>query len=119
MKFKMLLWILGYMMKRASRKKIAFQKLLKDQNLTFQLSSEDGIARHYVVKNDKVYPKAGAAAEPTFSLSFTSAKKGFEILTARNAQVAFMKGVQDKSIIATGDLSKIMWFQSMASAMKK
>ncbi|WP_067517352.1 helicase [Endozoicomonas ascidiicola] len=119
MKFRMLLWILGQMMKRASKKSAAFQKTLKDQNLTFQLSSKDGVARHFVVKDEKVYPKSGTTSEPTFELSFSSAKKGFEILTAKKSQVAFMKGVQEKDIIASGDLSKIMWFQSMTAAMKR
>ena len=105
-------------MKRASRKSPAFQKTLKGQNLTFQLSSQDGVARHYVVKDEKVFPCSGKTPEPTFELSFSSSKKGFEILTAKKSQVAFMNGVQDKDIIASGDLSKIMWFQSMTSAMK-
>lgn len=118
MKFKLLLWTLGFMMKRASRKNPSFQKTLEGQDLTFQLSSKDGVARHYIVKDKQVYPVAGTTTEPTFELSFSSATKGFEILTAKNTQEAFMRGVQEQNIVATGDLSKVMWFQTMTRAMK-
>lgn len=118
MKFRLLLWALGFMMKRASRKNQNFRKTLEGQDLTFQLSSKDGVARHYIVKEEQVYPVSGAIKDPTFELSFASASKGFEILTAKNAQEAFMRGVQEQNIVATGDLSKMMWFQSMTAAMK-
>ncbi|MGB1270617.1 MAG: helicase [Endozoicomonas sp.] len=118
MKFRLLLWVLGFMMKRASSKKPSFRKTLKNQDLTFQLSSQDGVVRHYIVKDNSVKPVSGPAKQPTFELSFSSAAKGFEILTARNAQEAFMRGVQEKDIVVSGDLSKMMWFQTMTTAMK-
>ncbi len=119
MKFRLLLWVLGFMMKRASRKSPAFRKTLEGQDLTFQLSSKDGVARHFIVNNGQVNSVSGSTDKPTFELAFSCANKGFEILTHKNTQVAFMQGVQEKNIIATGDLSKIVWFQAMTSALRK
>ena len=105
-------------MKRASRNNTSFRKTIQGQDLTFQLSSKDGVARHYIVKNSQVHSVSGAIIKPTFELVFFCAAKGFEILTHKNAQAAFMRGVQEQDIIASGDLSKIMWFQAMTSALK-
>ncbi len=119
MKFRLLLWALGFMMKRSSRKSEVFKKTLSGKDLTFQLSSVDGISRHFIVVNNTVRSIAGNISEPTFELSFSSAAKGFEILTAKNSQLAFMQGIQDKDIQVSGDLNQVLWFQSMAKALRK
>ena len=52
MKFRFLLWMLGFLMGRASRKNPAFAQQLADKDLVFQLQTLDGkVARHFKVKN--------------------------------------------------------------------
>ncbi len=113
MKFRVLLWILGLLMKRASRSNEKFIKKLEGQDLTFQISSQDGPVRHYVVKSQQVTSRGGQFATPAFEIAFTSADAGFKTLTAQNAQLAFMKGIQDKQIVISGDFAKVMWFQNI------
>ncbi|WP_330927265.1 helicase [Candidatus Sororendozoicomonas aggregata] len=113
MKFRLLLWLLGLLMKRASRKNQKFIKKLEGQDLTFQISSQDGPVRHYVVKDQQVSSHSGQFASPAFEIAFASADAGFKTLTAKNAQLAFMKGIQNKQIVISGDYTKAIWFQSI------
>ena len=81
--------------------------------MTFEISSDDGVCRAFTVKNQKVTNRSGKAQEPEFCLRFKSSKEGFEALTAKNPQVAFMKGIQDKSIRVEGNPMSLMWFQGI------
>ncbi len=83
--------------------------------MSFEISSDDGVCRNFTVKNNKVTSKSGTAVEPEFSLRFKSSQEGFAALTAKNAQLAFMKGIQDKSIRVEGNPMSLMWFQGIAA----
>jgi len=118
MKFRMLLWALGLMMKKASKKNSDFQKQLAGKDFAFQIQTQDGkIARHFIVKNDRVKSKGGTVKDPAFSISFKDAETGLHIMTAKDKN-AFMKGIQEKDIKIDGDLSLVMWFQSIVKHVK-
>lgn len=118
MKFRLLLWALGLMMKKASKKNPDFQKQLAGKDFVFQIKTQDdSIARQYIVKNDRIKSKGGLAKEPAFSLAFKDGDTGLAIMTAKDKN-AFMKGIQDKDIKIDGDLSLVMWFQSVVKHIK-
>lgn len=118
MKFRLLLWALGLMMKKASKKNPDFQKQLAGKDFVFQIKTQDdGIARQYVVKDERVKSKGGLAKEAAFSIAFKDADTGLRILTAKDKN-AFMKGIQEKDIKIDGDLSLVMWFQSIVKYIK-
>lgn len=118
MKFKLMLWGLGFMMKRASKKNPDFQKKLEGQDLSFVISTQDGKnARHYKIKDQRVSSGGGQLENPSFGLSFKDADTGLRILTDKDKN-AFMKGIQNKDIVVTGDLSKLLWFQSVSKYLK-
>lgn len=114
MKLRFLLWALGRMMAKASRSNSAFQQQLADKELTFMLHTLDGkVARHFVVANNCVESRAGVAQDPAFSIGFKDAAFGFATLQAKNKQLAFMQGIQDKNIQIQGDTKLVMWFQGL------
>ena len=118
MKFRMLLWALGLMMKKASKNNPDFQKQLVGKDFSFQIQTQDGkAARHYIVKDDRIKSKGGAAKDPAFSISFKDAETGLYIMTAKDKN-AFMKGIQEKDIKIDGDLALVMWFQSIVKHVK-
>lgn len=117
MKFRLLLWALGFLMTCASRINPNFRKRLKNKDLVFQLTSDDGAARHYIVRNERVKARSGAIESPAFGINFSSAKKGVEALTAKHAQAVFMQGIQNKDIIIQGDPALVMWFQSLTKVL--
>jgi hypothetical protein len=118
MKFRMLLWALGLMMKKASKNNPEFIKQLVGKDFTFQIQTQDGKqVRHFTVKDERIKSKGRAAEDPAFSISFKDAETGMFIMTAKDNN-AFMKGIQEKDIKIDGDLSLVMWFQSIVKHVK-
>ena len=114
MKFRFLLWMLGFLMSKASRKNPAFQQQLVDKDLVFQLQTLDGkVARHYRIKDKRVTSHAGVAREPAFAIGFKDALYGFATMNAKNKQLAFMQGIQNKDIQIQGNPALVMWFQGL------
>lgn len=114
MKFRFLLWMLGRLMNKASRDNPAFQQQLVDRDMVFQLHTLDGkVARHFIVRNQRITSKAGQAPEPAFAIGFKDAAYGFATMTAKNKQLAFMQGIQNKDIQIQGNPALVMWFQGL------
>ncbi|MGP0174124.1 helicase [Pseudomonas sp. NCHU5208] len=114
MKFRFLLWMLGRLMAKASRDNPAFQQQLEGRDMVFQLHTLDGkLARHYIVKGQRVSSKRGVASEPAFAIGFKDAAYGFATMTAKNKQLAFMQGIQNKDIQIQGNPALVMWFQGL------
>lgn len=114
MKFRFLLWMLGRLMVKASRSNADFQQQLEGKELVFQLHTLDGkLARHYRIQNNRVSSHAGAAKEPAFAIGFKDAAYGFATMNAKNKQLAFMQGIQNKDIQIQGNPALVIWFQGL------
>lgn len=114
MKFRFLLWMMGRMMAKASTKNPEFQKQLEGRELVFQLQTLDGkVARHFSVHNQRITSRSGTTASPDFSLGFRDGAYGFGVMTAKNKQLAFMQGIQNKDIVIKGNPALVMWFQGL------
>lgn len=119
MKFRFLLWMLGLLMARASRNNPAFQQQLAGKELTFQLQTLDGqVARHFIVSGQRIRSAAGVVAEPAFAIAFKDAAYGFATMQAKNKQLAFMQGIQDKDIQIKGNPGLVIWFQGLTKYLK-
>ncbi|AQL40137.1 SCP2 sterol-binding domain-containing protein [Pseudomonas syringae] len=106
-------------MARASRDNPDFQQQLAGKNLTFQLQTTDGrIARHFVVQDQRIHTASGVVAEPAFAIAFRDAAFGFATLQAKNKQLAFMRGIQDKDIQIKGNPALVIWFQGLTKYLK-
>ncbi|HEY1028083.1 MAG TPA: helicase [Pseudomonas sp.] len=114
MKFRFLLWMLGRLMAKASRENPAFRQQLEGRDMVFQLHTLDGkVARHFIVSNQRVSSRRGVASEPAFAIGFKDAAYGFATMTAKNKQLAFMQGIQNKDIQIQGNPALVMWFQGL------
>ena len=119
MKFRFLLWMLGFLMGKASRKNPAFQQQLVDKDMVFQLQTLDGkVARHCKVKNQRITRHSGLYPDPVFAIAFKDAAYGFATMQAKNKQLAFMTGIQDKSIQIKGNPAQVIWFQGLTKYLK-
>ena len=100
MKFRFLLWMLGFLMSKASRKNPAFQQQLVDKDLVFQLQTRDGqVARHFKVKDQRITSHGGLYPEPAFAIAFKDAAYGFATLPAKN--MATNAGINKSFFILT------------------
>ncbi|BAN51280.1 hypothetical protein [Metapseudomonas resinovorans] len=114
MKFRFLLWMLGRLMAKASRDNVEFQQQLAGKDLVFQLHTLDGkIARHFIVRDLRVLSKRGPASAPAFAIGFKDGAYGFATMSAKNKQLAFMQGIQNKDIQIQGNPSLVIWFQGL------
>lgn len=114
MKFRFLLWMLGRLMSKASRENPEFQKQLEGRDMVFQLHTLDGkVARHFIVKDLRITSKRGSVSEPAFALGFKDAAYGFATMSAKNKQLAFMQGIQNKDIQIKGNPALVIWFQGL------
>ncbi|AYF89432.1 helicase [Pseudomonas sp. JS3066] len=114
MKFRFLLWMLGRLMAKASRDNAEFQQQLAGKDLVFQLHTLDGkIARHFIVREQRVISKRGVASAPAFAIGFKDGAYGFATMSAKNKQLAFMQGIQNKDIQIQGNPALVIWFQGL------
>ncbi|MDU9408427.1 helicase [Pseudomonas sp. zfem001] len=114
MKFRFLLWMLGRLMAKASRENPAFRQQLEGRDMVFQLHTLDGkVARHFIVAGQRVTSKRGTGKDPAFAIGFKDGAYGFATMTAKNKQLAFMQGIQNKDIQIQGNPALVMWFQGL------
>src|SRR5690606_12624501 len=119
MKFRFLLWMMGRLMKKASHTNPEFQQQLADKDPVFQLHTLDGkVARHFIVKDRRMTSKRRPAQPAALVLGFRHAASGFATVAAKNKQLAFMKGIQDKDIQIQGNTMLVMWFQGLTKYLK-
>lgn len=118
MKFRLLLWALGFLMQRASRKKATFKTAIAEKKVAFQIQTQDvRIARHYIINQGDVTSKSGVYPNPDFVITFINPDYGFKVLASGKPNL-FMQGIQDQKIKIDGDLSLVMWFQSITRHLR-
>lgn len=114
MKFRILLWLLGRMLSKASASNPELQKQLADKDLAFSLLTLDGkVARSFRVGSQRISSSGGRVKNPAFVLGFRDAAYAYQVMTAKNKQLAFMQGIQDKHIRIEGDPALVIWFQGL------
>lgn len=111
--FDLMLAGLGVRMQQLAYTNEAFMALLQNRRFTIQIESEDGIARHYSIKNGKVCHSGGKATAPDFVLRFKDSDTGLKTLI-KGDPTAFMTGMQTGAIQMEGDFSLLMWFNQAA-----
>lgn len=114
MKFRLLLWVMGFLMSRASKKEPKLQEKIADKQINFQIKTRDGqVARHFVVADNLIKSHSGECQNPAFTLEFADASTGFATFTAANGQEAFMKAISQQSLKIIGDTNEVLWFQGL------
>ena len=110
LKFKFLLWVFAQLLQRKINSDADCARYVQGKRLAFQIRTASGAGRHYAIENGSVRSSAGLTTDAQFTLSFVNAAKGFEILSAKDAQSAFLRGVGSKDLIISGDFLEVLWF---------
>ena len=116
-KFKFLLWVFAKLLQRKIKTNANCARYVQGKSLLFQIRTADGAGRHYAIKNG-VVSSARDKRSAQFTLSFVNAAKGFEILSAKDAKPAFLRGVGSKELTITGDFLEVLWFQGLTEFFK-
>lgn len=118
LKFKFLLWAFAQLLQRKIRSDAECARYVGSKKLVFQIRTASGAGRCYVLEDGRARSFAGQTANPAFTLAFSTAAKGFEILSAKDAQPAFLRGVGSKDLVVSGDFREVMWFQGLTSFLQ-
>ncbi|MDR7150510.1 hypothetical protein J2W49_002468 [Hydrogenophaga palleronii] len=118
LKFKFLLWAFAHLLQRKIRSNPDCARYVDTKKLVFQIRTASGAGRTYVLQDGAVRSSAGLSADPAFTLSFSTPAKGFEILSAKDAQPAFLRGVGSKDLVISGDFRDVLWFQGLTSFLQ-
>jgi hypothetical protein len=118
LKFKFLLWVFAHLLQRKIRSDADCARYVGAKKLVFRICTASGAGRTYVIQGGAVRSSAGQSANPAFTLSFSSAAKGFDILSAKDAQQAFLRGVGSKDLVISGDFRDVLWFQGLTSFLQ-
>ena len=117
-KFKFLLWAFAQLLQRKINSDPNCARYVQGKRLAFQIRTDSGAGRHYVIENGAVRSSAGLTNNAQFTLSFVNAARGFEILSAKDAQPAFLRGVGSKDLSISGDFLKVLWFQGLTAFLQ-
>lgn len=118
LRFKFLLWVMTKLMQRAIASNAACAKYVAGKRLEFQIQTLDRIGRYFRVQDGTVKSFAGLSPAPQFTMTFRNAAKGFEILSAKDGQEAFLAALHDEDLTLSGDFVEIMWFQGFTEYLK-
>ena len=118
LKFKFLLWAFAQLLKRQIKNNPDCARYVAGKNLVFQIRTASGAGRHYVIRDGALRSTAGLTPKSEFTLTFTSAAKGFAILSAKDSQAAFLKGLGNQDLSISGDFQEVMWFQGLTAFLQ-
>jgi len=118
LKFKFLLWAFAQLLKRQIKNNPDCARYVAGKNLVFQIRTASGAGRHYVIRDGALRSTAGLTPKSRFTLTFTSAAKGFAILSAKDSQAAFLKGLGNQDLSISGDFQEVMWFQGLTAFLQ-
>lgn len=117
-KFKFLLWMFTQLLKRQVRINPNCARYIEGEDLVFQIRTDAGIGRYFVIRNGAIRSVAGLADNPRFTLKFKDADKGFAILSAKDSQTAFLRGLGSEELVISGDFLKVMFFQGLTAYLQ-
>jgi hypothetical protein len=118
LKFKFLLWALTKLLQRAVRKNPACANYIDGKALVFQIQTVDGVGRHFHIANGKVRSSAGLTASPRFTMTFSSAERGYAVLSAKDSTDAFLSALRAGDLVIRGDFVEVMWFQGLTAHLQ-
>lgn len=117
-KFKFLLWAFAQLLKRQVNSNAACAQYVRGKRILFQIRTASGAGRHYTIHHGRISSGAGLAEKPAFTLSFRSAGAGYNILSAKDSQAAFLRGLGSGDLTIGGNFQEVMWFQGLTAFLQ-
>ncbi|MCH4563237.1 MULTISPECIES: hypothetical protein [Halomonas] len=114
MKLRLMLWLLGLLLKRALRRKPRFRELLTDmRGLDWGIGTEDlSIARHYRMTPRGIRTGAGLPVDLDLELRFEDEATALRVLK-KPTQQAFLDGMMAGTVRLVGDSGDLQRLQRL------
>ena len=119
MKLRVMLWLLGLMLKRAHRGNRRFRETLAElQRLDWGVATEDlSIARHYRMTPKAILSAPGLPVDLDLELRFRDSDAALTILR-KPTQRAFLDGLMDGRVRLVGDSRDLARLQSLLKNLR-
>jgi hypothetical protein len=114
MKLRLMLWVLGLMLKRALRRKPRFRELLTEmRGLDWGIATEDlSIARYFRMSPRGIQTGAGLPVDLDLELRFEDEATALKVLK-KPTQQAFLDGMMAGKVRLVGDSSDMNRLQKL------
>lgn len=114
MKLRLMLWLLGLMLKRALRRKPRFRELLGEmRGLDWGIATEDlSIARHYRMSSRGIRIGPGLPVDLDLELRFWDEETALKVLR-KPTQQAFRDGLMAGTVRLVGDSTDLQKLQRL------
>ncbi|MGQ4877862.1 hypothetical protein ACOJCM_04730 [Billgrantia sp. LNSP4103-1] len=114
MKLRLILWLLGWMLKRALRRKPAFRQTLSEmRHFDWGIATEDlSTARHYRMSPQGILVGMGLPVDLDLELRFADEATAVRVLR-KPTQQAFLDGMMAGKVRLVGDSSDLKKLQKL------
>lgn len=114
MKLRVMLWLLGLLLKRALRRQARFRELLAERRgLDWGIATEDlAIARHYRMSPQGIRTGRGLPVDLDLELRFADEATALQVLK-RPTQQAFLDGMMAGTVRLVGDSGDLQQLQRL------
>lgn len=113
MMLRVVIWLLGFLLKRAQRSKPAFQEQLHKRPLDWGIATEDlSIARYYRMSADGIETGSGLPVDLDLELRFDTPQSAMRILR-KPTQKAFLDGMMNGQVRLVGDSRDLERLQAL------
>ncbi|MGQ7246181.1 hypothetical protein ACUN9Y_02455 [Halomonas sp. V046] len=114
MTLRLMLWLLGVMLKRARRRKPRFRERLEELGgLDWGIATDDlRIARHYRMSGRDIVSKSGLPVDLDLELRFQDEQAAIKVLR-KPTQRAFLDGMVDGRLRLVGDAKDLDQLQRL------
>ncbi len=117
-KLKLLLWVLGFLLKRTWQKDPEFRNKLMEQPLTFAIKTADNkLERYFALQATGIVIQKKTNLEPNMTLIFSTAAQAWNTLTNKDKN-AFMRAIQEGEVKIEGDYKRLFQLQSLIKHVK-
>ncbi|WP_324690893.1 hypothetical protein U0O11_17270 [Cobetia sp. D5] len=118
MKLKILLWVLGLLLKRAFKRDPEFRAELEKRPLDWGVATEDmSIARHYRMSHAGVTTGSGLPVDTELELRFADSDSAVTFLLKPSPR-AFLQGLMDQRVRLVGDSAQLNRLQSLLKRIR-
>jgi hypothetical protein len=112
MALRILLVLMGGLLAIASRTSAGIRRAIT-RDLVVEISSDDGVAHHYVFRDRRVSSHAGSAPVPDCVLRFATAAQGVRALVSRHTVSHLVAGLLEGTISVRGNAFQLLWFAEL------
>jgi hypothetical protein len=111
---RVLLWVLGHGLVLASRFSASVRSQIT-RSLTFEISTDDGVARHWIfeAQRRRVSTSAGSTEAPDHAVRFTSSGQALRGLTSPHAVDRIIADLHHGSVRIEGSVLILLWFYGL------